>query len=843
MFTRVNIKNIVLHIEDGVKEEKDLKVKYNIETILHLNKFVPRSYQLPLVDAIENKGYKRVLAIMPRRCLAGDTHITMADGSFKFLKDIIPGDAILSWNGHAFVSDKVKHVWKTDSKPTYTVRAGSYLPIIASANHQFAHVTRSGHVVAWDDIKDIGSSRSLLQYAGITSSDSSIHNPLLASFLGFMLSDGSVHGYQQPKFTNNNKEILERFAYVVQQLFDIDVIWREKGNGFDLGLSNKTKGGGPFPNPIKELFKSSGIAHLKKDRRLPKSIWSFDEESILHFFSAVISGDGNIYTHAQGFTAQDSLRKVPPSVEITISAGSNYYYAWDLYWLLRKIGIVPHVPYKEKNSNWKIKIGKSAAIKKLLSIRVYGKEEAQAQALQCINMYTKQTKIIKGCYRSRFTKTEGPVQELYDIETEVHHNFVAHGYVVHNSGKDVTAFNLCIRACLRKPCVIYYIFPTYAQGKKVLWDSITNDGFRILDYIPPQVIEQKNSQEMKIRFTNGSLFQIVGSDNYNLLMGTNPQGVVFSEYALQDPRAYQYIRPILTANDGWALFISTPRGKNSLYTLYELAKNLPDWFVYKLTVNDTQHISLHEIEKERAEGIMSEDLIQQEYYTSFEMGVEGSYYAKYLDKMRLDQRIGHVPWENGFKVHTAWDLGMRDNTTIIFFQVIGATVRIIDCYENSKEGLEHYINIIQSKPYTYGKHIAPHDIKVRELGTGFTRYEKARQLGITFTVAPNISVYDGIEAVRTTLGKVWIDEVQCVPLIKALENYRQEYDAKKKVYKQMPLHNWASHFADSMRYLCLSLPKTRDSLTPEELDRRYNEAMLGDNAYLPPVYRDDLPPY
>src|ERR1044072_322094 len=129
---------------------------------------------------------------------------------------------------------------------------------------------------------------------------------------------------------------------------------------------------------------------------------------------------------------------------------------------------------------------------------------------------------------------------------------------------------------------------------------------------------------------------------------------------------------------------------------------------------------------------MSEDLIQQEYYTSFEMGVEGAYYARYMDKMRIDGRIGDVPWEANHKVHTAWDIGVRDSTTIIFFQAIGTTVRIIDSYENSKQGLEHYISVLEAKPYSYGRHIAPHDIQVKEWGSGMTRLEKARQLGIKF---------------------------------------------------------------------------------------------------------------
>ena len=416
------------------------------------------------------------------------------------------------------------------------------------------------------------------------------------------------------------------------------------------------------------------------------------------------------------------------------------------------------------------------------------------------------------------------------------------------AGKDITAFNLCIRQLLKKICVIYYIFPTYSQGKKILWDSITNTGQKILDYIPEELIASKNSQEMKIRFTNGSLFQIVGSDNYDSLMGTNPQGVVFSEYALQDPRAYQYIRPILTANKGWALFISTPRGKNHLWELYNIAQQSPDWFCYKLTLDDTQHIPFAEIQRERDEGIMSEDLIQQEYYTSFTLGVEGSYYAKYLEKMRIEHKIGTVPWENGIQVHTAWDIGHRDSTCIVFYQICGQTVRVIDCYDNNKQGLEHYVDVLKSKPYSYGKHFAPHDIGVTEWGSGISRLEKARQLGIKFeykldkqkravSALPNLSIMDGIEAVRSLFSKCWIDEEQCAPLLKALENYRQEYDPKLRVYNQKPLHNWASHYSDAMRYLALSLSKTREGVTKEELDNIYARAVYGQEGQLPPFFR------
>jgi hypothetical protein len=410
------------------------------------------------------------------------------------------------------------------------------------------------------------------------------------------------------------------------------------------------------------------------------------------------------------------------------------------------------------------------------------------------------------------------------------------------AGKDITALNYVIREMQKTPGVYYYVFPTYSQGRKVIWDSMTIEGVRMLDFFPKEWVESMNQQEMKIRYKNGSIFQVVGSDNFDRLVGTNPRGVVFSEYALQDPRAYQYIRPILTANKGWALFISTPRGKNHLYALYELAKVSPDWYLIKLSVEDTGHIPLSEIEKERQEGIMSDDLIQQEYYTSFDLGVEGSYYAKYIDQLRVDKRIGVVPWENGFLVHTAWDLGMRDSTSIIFFQVIGQTVRIIDCYQNHSQGLEHYAKVLSSKPYNYGKHIAPHDIKVRELGSGVTRLEKAKELGIHFTLSNDVSIADGIEASKTLFSKLWVDETKCSELINALENYRREYDSKRKVYKNNPLHDWSSHFADSFRYLAVSLPKTRDGLSAEERERQYYEAIYGNHHNLPDFFKQDHEP-
>lgn len=422
------------------------------------------------------------------------------------------------------------------------------------------------------------------------------------------------------------------------------------------------------------------------------------------------------------------------------------------------------------------------------------------------------------------------------------------------SGKDICAFNLLLRAALKNVGVYFYCLPTFSGARKIIWDSITNSGQRFLDFIPPELIQSTNSQQMQIKLKNGSLLQLIGSDSYDTaLVGTNPKGIIYSEFALADIRAYQYARPILTANEGFACFLSTPRGKNHLWELFQIAQQNPNWFCSKLTIDHTEHIPLQEIEKERHSGEMSEDLILQEYYTSFDMGVEGSYYAKYMDRMRLDRRIGIVPWESAYPVYTSWDLGVRDSNVIIFYQIIGQTIKIIDYYEKNKEGLEHYIKVVNSKPYLYKKHFAPHDIGVTELGTGMTRYEKARQLGLRFemkrdtdgrlkSAVPHISIIDGIESVRSTLGKIWIDEQNCGKLIKALENYRQEFDIKKRIYKQNPSHDWSSHAADAMRYLCVSLALTKDGSDPAELDRRYSEAM-GWQPNMPSVFRDDIQNY
>ena len=401
------------------------------------------------------------------------------------------------------------------------------------------------------------------------------------------------------------------------------------------------------------------------------------------------------------------------------------------------------------------------------------------------------------------------------------------------AGKDVLMWNLMIRAAIKEVGNYFYCLPTFAQARSVIWDSITNSGERFLDFIPPELIAKIRNDTMQIVLVNGSQIKLVGSDSYDTsIIGTNPKMIVFSEYALADENAYKLAAmPILRANNGIVCLISTPRGKNHMYELYQIAKNSPDWFTYFLTVEDTKHIDIDEIKREIASGEMSEDMARQEYFCSFEMGQEGALYAKYIQNMRLKGQIGIVPWEPYHKVFTAWDLGIADPTCIIWFQVIGELVRIIDYYEASDRSMDHFARIVLDKPYVYAHngHFPPHDIMARESARGLTKREMYKELGIKFTDPVQIDIEVGIELVRRTFSKMWIDEKNCKQLIKALENYRYEFDNKLKRYKNNPLHDWSSHASDSMRYLCAALPKCRNGTGPEELEKRYQEAMYGHN--------------
>lgn len=588
-----------------------------------LDKYVPRDYQRGLFDAIENKGLKKALLIHPRRCLAANTPVSMANGQKKYLQDIRVGDKIVSFNGKDFEVDTVVDHWDAGEKETLLLSTASGISIRSSYDHLFAVEETFLWLfprIRWVKAKDLTPSHKLLFYSDI------------------------------------------------------------------------------------------------KDE--------YNKDSLF-------------YDHI----------------------------------------------------------------------------------------------VIKEFDRKRTA--------LFDIKTEKNHNFVANGYVVHNSGKDITVWNLCIRLLLRKVGICYYIFPTYNQARKAIWQSMNNEGLRFLDYIPPELIHKKNDQEMRIVFTNGSSIQLVGSSDWDKLMGTNPSLLVYSEYAIQDPRAKAYLTPIVLANKGTQLFVSTVRGYNHLHQLYMAAKDSPEWYCSFLTLDDTKHIDPQEIENMIEAGEMSRELARQEFWNDFSLGAEGAYYIRYLDQMRLDGRIGDINYLPSYPVHTSWDIGVRDYTSVLFFQVVNTNIHFIDCIQDKDYGLEHYAHILNSLPYrgNYGHHFGPHDLAQREWGNGMTRIDKAKELGINFELAPNVRIMDGIEAVRTTLPRCYIDEKRCKILINALTNYRKELNEKSGLYGTTPVHDLHSHVADSLRYACLSIPKCGAGMTAQEYKEMTYRAMYGNRSVMPGPFR------
>jgi len=327
-------------------------------------------------------------------------------------------------------------------------------------------------------------------------------------------------------------------------------------------------------------------------------------------------------------------------------------------------------------------------------------------------------------------------------------------------------------------------FKSLCSSKKNYIDTEDYDGYIYCVTVPSGVIKvRRNGKECW---------------SGNSLRGTNPVGVIFSEYSrVNHPEAYNgVIAPILAANNGWGLFISTPNGYNNFYDIYKyaLSGKDADWYVKLLTVNETKHISEEVLAKEKER--MSDEMFLQEYYCSFEVANTGAYYAKYVHQAYAEQRIGYVPHDSTHEVHTAWDLGYHSPSVIIFFQVIGRKICVIDHYHKSNEDLSHYVSQLRSynltKKYTYGMHFVPHDAKKHELGNGKTRLQILDQLGIKTKVLDYSYLDDGIEVTRHTFKRIFIDEKSCSLLLDALEHYSKKWDQVAKRFINKDKEDWAT---------------------------------------------------
>jgi hypothetical protein len=370
-------------------------------------------------------------------------------------------------------------------------------------------------------------------------------------------------------------------------------------------------------------------------------------------------------------------------------------------------------------------------------------------------------------------------------------------------GKTVSAINHLIKAAVlneKKDPRYAYIAPTYGQAKRVAWDYLQ-------EYTRP-LGATYNVSELRADFW-GRRISLYGSDNPDSLRGQYFDGVVIDEVGDQNPKIWnEIIRPALADRLGWALFIGTPKGNNHFHDLAERAKTEADWSFLEFKASQTKIIPEQELKAALRE--MGQDKYDQEFECSFNAAVEGSYYGAIINDLEANGRIADFPRDDLCCSFTAWDIGMGDSTAIWVAQVAGKEVRLLDCVENHGVGLDWYVSWLRENNYQSFDHILPHDVEVRELGTGKSRKEVLQEAGLNVTVAPRLSIADGIQATRRLLPRCWFhpDTKQG---LNALRNYRKEYDEKRSVFYDKPLHDWSSHFSDAMRYLAVGLDESDGS--------------------------------
>ena len=396
------------------------------------------------------------------------------------------------------------------------------------------------------------------------------------------------------------------------------------------------------------------------------------------------------------------------------------------------------------------------------------------------------------------------------------------------SGKDIVALEIALaNALMGKPGTILYFNPTYRQIRNTVWTAIADNGVYIRDMVfPKELVKGVNHSEMSITLINGSVIKFIGSDSYNTsAVGANAKMVIFSEWSLCDPRAWDYIRPIVAMNGGKAFFIGTPRSRNHMYDMYQMVVNNKEWFVRKRGYMETKTMTQEQYDREIENG-MPEAIAQQEFNCSFDVANEGTYYGKEIQNMRNQGRICSLPIDYGVPVCTAWDLGISDATAIIFYQHVGDWVNIIDYYESNGSGLSEYTKVLKDKGYIYDHHYFPHDVNNRELGTGETRLIMLSKMGIQGEVVPMKSINYGIECVHRLIPRLRINSDTCAKLVKNIELYHKRFDEKNNVYLDTPVHDCTSHASDSLRMLAV-------------MERDRMNATIAKQTFIPPSKQYD----
>lgn len=412
------------------------------------------------------------------------------------------------------------------------------------------------------------------------------------------------------------------------------------------------------------------------------------------------------------------------------------------------------------------------------------------------------------------------------------------------AGKDMTDWNAAIERGAEEPMTIKYGFPTNDMARDNLWESYTNDGLRFTEFFPLDLRVRKNKTDdglndsiKRIEYISGGSIRVMSFHKPDRARGGNSKLFVLSEFQAMDPRIIDIITPIVEANGGVVLINLTANGDGAAKGMWEVWENDPDVWTSMLTVDDTSVFTSEQMDRIRrqtvasyvARGLSEEEgnaFVDQEYYCSFDSPVVGSYFGAAMRRAKDEGRITRVPYESQLPVHTFWDLGVDDSMSIWFVQFFNREIRLIDYYESSGEGFAHYAKVMRGQlegfermgNYVYGRHYAPHDIKVRNMGEDArSRLEIARTLGIKFEVVKRVSAKeDGIEAIRTILSRCWFESEYCKRGIDAVKGHKKEWNDMLMVYKDHPLHDWTSHGVDALQTLALIASTMTD---PNSTDR------------------------
>lgn len=406
-------------------------------------------------------------------------------------------------------------------------------------------------------------------------------------------------------------------------------------------------------------------------------------------------------------------------------------------------------------------------------------------------------------------------------------------------GKDDVALHHTSCAAHQRQANYGHMLPKYEQGRKAIWDALRPfkagdpmSGKKRIDVaFPHEIRKRTNEQEMKIEFKNGSTWQVLGSDNYNSLMGTSYAGLVLSEDAQANPSAWGYFSPILRENGGWALFISTPRGRNHFHALLETGRKLPGWFTEVSPVDHTGALQQWELDEELAvsQGRYGVDygyaIFRQEFYCSFDAAIPGSIWGDCVKAAEDSGRIMNFDIDTAQPVYTAWDLGRTDDTAIWWYQITPTRIDVFDHHSSSMKDMPFYMDLLEQKRRehgtTYGTHYLPHDARPRTLAAGGQSilqqcHNSAKSnpaLG-RFVIGKRLDVQEGIQAARKTFPYCRFHQTRCEKGLNSLRQYHREYDDEKKRFADTPDHDWSSHDADAFRYLSLSWKRT-DAKQPD----------------------------